>query len=620
MENSSAIPRCRHRRSALAALVVLSLAIRALAAGFEHRITARGDQLFEGDRPFRFLSFNIPNLHLVEDNVGFATLNPWRWPDRFEITDALESTRQAGGTVVRTYVLSVVRTHEGPEVPRHVLGPGRFNEEGFRALDLVLQVANETGVRLILPFVDNWSWWGGAAEYAGFRGKSKAAFWTDPSVIEDFKATIRFVVHRTNTLTGVRYREDKAILAWETGNELESPPEWTGEIARYIKSLDPNHLVIDGFHSTTLREASLAIPEVDVVTTHHYPGGPKSYAALIRDNWAKAKGRKPYFVGEFGFVDTPAVRETLDAVRETGTAGALIWSLRFRNRDGGFYWHSEPAGGDKYKAYHWPGFASGAGYDESGLLALVQREAFALRGMPIPPLALPSPPRLLPSSTPGALAWQGRVGATAYAVERATAREGPWTVAAADVDETAAPYRPLFADLEARPGVFYYYRVRARNGAGLSAPSAVLGPLIAAQRVLVDELVDDRWLHARSGETSFRTRDTRKAREDYHRLGGAAGSTMVYRVGGPLREYMIDVFFPDAVADPRLAVSADGVTYRSCECRPEPFLGGEGDYGYWKAVRYRGRVEGDPARFLRVEFTGAMEVGRVELGHAEPGP
>jgi endo-1,4-beta-mannosidase len=163
----------------------------------------KGDQLMEAGRPFRFISFNIPNLHLVEDNMVFEDDNAWRWPDAFEITDALESVRQQGGTVVRTYVLSVTRAADPAGVPRHVLGPGRFNEDGFRVLDRVLQVANQTGVRVIIPLVDNWSWWGGRAEYAGFRGKPKEAFWTDPQIIADFKETLRFVLTRTNSLTGV---------------------------------------------------------------------------------------------------------------------------------------------------------------------------------------------------------------------------------------------------------------------------------------------------------------------------------------------------------------------------------------------------------------------------------
>jgi mannan endo-1,4-beta-mannosidase len=43
--------------------------------------------------------------------------------------------------------------------------------------------------------VDNWKWQGGRAEYAGFRGKTKDDFWTDPQLIADFKETIRFRAH-----------------------------------------------------------------------------------------------------------------------------------------------------------------------------------------------------------------------------------------------------------------------------------------------------------------------------------------------------------------------------------------------------------------------------------------
>ena len=294
---------------------------------FRHR---PGDQLIEGEKPFRFISFNIPNLHLVEDNMAFDDENPWRWPDRFEITDALDSVRQQGGTVVRTYVLSVLRTNDPPGVPRHVLGPGRFNEEAFRALDLVLQIANETGVRVIIPFVDNWSWWGGIAEYAGFRGKPKEAFWTDPQVIADFKETIRFLVNRTNTLTGVPYRDDKAILCWETGNELQSPPAWTREIAAYIKSLD---------HEPS-RHGRL--PHAPSSARNRWPcprwiSSPPTITPAARNpspNWSaptgrRRKGRKPYVVGEFGFVDTaPDGGHASTPSCRPAPPGALVWSLR----------------------------------------------------------------------------------------------------------------------------------------------------------------------------------------------------------------------------------------------------------------------------------------------------
>jgi mannan endo-1,4-beta-mannosidase len=596
--------------------VVLALPLCGASSVFRHFVQVQGDQLVEGGQPFRFLSFNIPNLHLVEDNVAFAETNPWRLPDRFEITDALASVRQQGGTVVRTYVLSVVRTNDTPGAPRHVLGPGRFNEEALRALDLVLQIANEQGVRVIVPFVDNWSWWGGIAEYAGFRGKPKEAFWTDPQILDDFKATIRHVVTRKNTLTGVRYCDDRAILCWETGNELQSPSPWTREIAGFIKSLDRNHPVMDGYHTTELRAESLAMPEVDIVTTHHYPGGRKSFAELVRDNWAKAKGRKPYVVGEFGFVDTAQMAAAIDAVLETGTAGALAWSLRYRNRDGGFYWHSEPAGGNKYKAFHWPGFTSGADYDEIELMSLMRQKAFEIRGLPLPTISAPEPPKLLPVIDSAAIGWQGSVGATTYLVERAGSQRGPWLTAGENIDETLVQYRPLFADTQATNGT-WFYRVRPRNATGMSAPSNVAGPVKVTHATLVDELADFSSIHSRAGTLDLQTRDCRKAKEDAHRIAGTSGSAIVYRVAGPIQSCRLFAFFPKAVADFRFSTSRDGSGYTSIRSESQPVVSGAGDYGYWTPVLFQCRPADGGARFLKIEFRGEAQIGRVEIRYGE---
>jgi hypothetical protein len=598
----------------LAALLMLASSALAARSGFREFVTIRGDQLMEGKKPLRFVSFNIPNLHYVEDNVRFDLQNPWRLPDRFEITDALETIRQMGGGVTRPYALSVVRTNDTPDIPRYVLGPGKFNEEAFRAMDMVLQVANEKHVRLIIPLVDNWIWWGGIAEYAGFRGKPGEAFWTDPQVIADFKETIRFVVDRTNTLTGIPYRDEKAILCWETGNELQSPPEWTAQIAAYIKSLDPNHLVMDGYHTTELRPESVSMPDVDIVTTHHYPGGKKSYAQLARENWAKSQGKKAYVVGEFGFVDTPVVAELLEAVRETGISGALIWSLRPRNRDGGFYWHSEPAGGNKYKAYHWPGFDSGCEYDEKNLMALLKREAFAIRKLPTQRLTAPDAPRLLPIFDAGAISWQGSAGALDYVVERAESVLGPWRVAAQSVNETAFQYRPLFTDSLVTPGQ-WYYRVTARNGIGASRRSNVVGPVAVHNRTIVDDMQNFSRAFRYSGRFSIETRDSRKAKEDAHRIAGVAGSAIIYQLAGPLQICRVDAFFPREISDFRFSVSDTGSDFKAVPANKRTFFGGVGDYDYWKPVRFEAIAGPGPstARLLKIEYTGEAQIGRVEI-------
>src|SRR5690349_17965773 len=75
-----------------------------------------------------FISFNLPNLPYSEDVARFDTLQRQRLPDPYEIRDALETIRLMGGKVVRIYVLSVKKATDPPDVVRHVMGPGQFNE------------------------------------------------------------------------------------------------------------------------------------------------------------------------------------------------------------------------------------------------------------------------------------------------------------------------------------------------------------------------------------------------------------------------------------------------------------------------------------------------------------
>src|SRR5262249_12396243 len=152
-------------------------------------------------------------------------------------------------------------------------------------------------------------------------------------VIADFKKTVDYIVNRRNTFTGTLYKDDKAILAWETGNEINPPYSWTKQIAAHLKSLDTNHLVWDGFYigNRDVQPQALDDPNIDIVSSHHYPGAKKNGAAMVEDIKRfrrEIAGKKVYIVGEFGFIPTVDVRELLDAVISEGVSGAMLWSLR----------------------------------------------------------------------------------------------------------------------------------------------------------------------------------------------------------------------------------------------------------------------------------------------------
>jgi mannan endo-1,4-beta-mannosidase len=590
----------------------MTVSIFATETSLQNFITARDGKLFDGEKEFRFISMNVPNLLMIEDNVAFTNENPWRLPDKFEINDALETLRQMGGTVARTYVITVVRTNDLPGTPRHVLAPGKFNEAAFRELDEVFAAANRTGVRLIIPLVDNWVWQGGRAEYAGFRGKSKDEFWTDPQLITDFEQTVRFILTRTNTVTGVRYSDDKALLCWETGNEIPSPAAWTRAIASYIKSLDTNHLVMDGFNASVLREESLEIPDVDIVTTHHYPGKKQSFAELIHQNAARAQGKKAYLVGEFGFVSTGQMSDTMQAISDSDASGGLLWSLRFRDRDGGFYWHSEPFGGNLYKAFHWPGSALGEPYDETKLMNLVRSNAFAIRGTPVPEISIPVPPRLFPIADAAAISWQGSVGATSYQVERAPKLNDGWQVISSNIDEAFTQYRPQFSD-ENVPVGKWFYRVRAKNEAGISEPSNVESVRVKDD-TLVDELADFSKIYSQTGNWKITNRDCRSAKEDASRAAGNVGNVLIYELPNSVENFQVFAFFPKEKSDVRFSISEDGRNFHDVNAQKEIYFHGAGEYGYWKPVLFHAEnIHG--GKFLKIELTGETQIGRVEISH-----
>ena len=123
---------------------------------------SRGDQLMEGDKPFRFISFQPPQPSNDRRQHAFHGDQSLALPDEFEIRDGLMTVRQMGGTVVRTY-RSPSCAPTTPWTPRHVLGPGSLTKR-LSANSISCSRSPTKGVRLIIPLVNNWKWQGGRAE------------------------------------------------------------------------------------------------------------------------------------------------------------------------------------------------------------------------------------------------------------------------------------------------------------------------------------------------------------------------------------------------------------------------------------------------------------------------
>ena len=110
------------------ALFLVALPVPARAE-FEHFITVDGARLMDGDEEFRFVSFNVPTLLYVEDEMEFSQTNPYGLPSEYELRDLFATVREMGGLVVRAYTIPVRNRRFPNEAVTYVEGPGEFNEE-----------------------------------------------------------------------------------------------------------------------------------------------------------------------------------------------------------------------------------------------------------------------------------------------------------------------------------------------------------------------------------------------------------------------------------------------------------------------------------------------------------
>lgn len=215
--------------------------------------------------------------------------------------------------------------------------PGVYNEAIFEGLDYVVDEARKRGIRVLLAFTSMWTNVGGVPQYVDWAGNGDdtTTFFTDDSVKDLFKDYIRTVLTRVNTVNGRTYAEDPTIFAWNLINEPRCSDcadgtisDWVAELAPFVKSLDPNHLLTvgeDGFFG----EGNLAnpggewpaqwaaklgqnfvedhsSPSIDFASFHSWPDNWQEVTVEWQTNWIAAHAAagqelgKPVLLEEYG--------------------------------------------------------------------------------------------------------------------------------------------------------------------------------------------------------------------------------------------------------------------------------------------------------------------------------
>lgn len=223
---------------------------------------------------------------------------------------------------------------------------------GMQKIDFLIAEAGKRRLRLVIAFLDFWAYTGGAQQIRAWYGSQDKStfFFNDPRTKQDYRTWVSHVLRRVNPLTGLAYRDDPTIMAWELMNEGNARPEalrlaWTAEMSAYVKSLDPNHLVSSGHANVTEKISDLSIPTLDFGTWHGYPLYYKLTAAQFNQTITEfcqlaARAQKPVLLEEFGYArsnpDSPeAYAAWLDTLnRDPNCAGWIVWRLVSRQDSG----------------------------------------------------------------------------------------------------------------------------------------------------------------------------------------------------------------------------------------------------------------------------------------------
>lgn len=273
-------------------------------------------------------------------NFYFAGTNAYWLPflkSDDDISSAMKQMADAGLKVVRTWGFSDQDSTNEGSYPAYFQswadGKPTINDgdDGLKRLDAVVSAAEDAGLKLVIPFTNNWEDYGGMDVYVRNVASDPThdQFYTNDDIKQYFKDYIEAVVSR--------YSDSTAIFAWELANEprckgtsmeassscnTDTITSWVDEISEYIKSLDSNHMVTvgdEGFFNKDSDdwinngsegvdfEANLALSNIDFGTFHLYPDSwsitSDQCTKFISDHAdASASAKKPVLFEEYGIV------------------------------------------------------------------------------------------------------------------------------------------------------------------------------------------------------------------------------------------------------------------------------------------------------------------------------
>jgi mannan endo-1,4-beta-mannosidase len=231
-------------------------------------VVVHDGQLFLEGSPYHFLGANLwYAMHLGAPQSG----------NQQRLVRELDHLKSIGVSNLRIMVSS-----DGPAgspwrvSPAWQIRPGVYNEDLWQGLDFLLYEMGKREMKGVLCLTNFWPWSGGMSQYVSWSEGSQipypppqdngswlkyqlytSRFYGDTKAKSWYRNHVYKVLNRTNHCTGLAYKNDPTIMAWQLANEprgiLRSKKyrQWIEETARFIKEIDSHHLLTIGSEGNT---------------------------------------------------------------------------------------------------------------------------------------------------------------------------------------------------------------------------------------------------------------------------------------------------------------------------------------------------------------------------------
>jgi mannan endo-1,4-beta-mannosidase len=286
-------------------------------------VNFNGDGFSLGSSSFVPVGFNAYWLGYTEN---------YDYPPKAQVDEMFSAAVAMGATVIRSHTIGFSSGSEKSLRPYD----NNLNENAWEPIDYAINKAYETGVKLIVPMTDSYSYYhGNYGDFCNTRGVDKTEFWTNSDVRNDFKDYLSQWLNHENRYNGIKNKDSTAIFAIELGNELGNirdgagsttvpTREWLDDISQYIKSIDSNHLLMPGTDEALGGDTSddFSVPGFDLFSGHFY--GNDYQRVDFGADGSVATGRG-YIIGEhssrFG-------QDWYDNIESRDTVmGSVVWSF-----------------------------------------------------------------------------------------------------------------------------------------------------------------------------------------------------------------------------------------------------------------------------------------------------